>query len=107
MLYYLGKNYRNKQANTSAPCVAIVRTDTPDEEDDEDEENQDEKHEEKKSMKLSFDALQTILLEFQEGCGSVGSYFERISNLFHFEEPFLTFLFCCLLAVASLVLWMF
>lgn len=107
MLYYLCKNYRNRQKNIAVSRTSDVKNEVMEEDEDEDEDHQDGKHEEKKSLKLSLDALQTILLEFQEGCGSVGSYFERISNLFYFEEPFLTFLFCCLLAVASLVLWMF
>ena len=107
MLYYLFKNYRNKQENTFVPGITSVKTETPEDDDDEDEETQEGKQEEKKSLKHSLDALQTILLEFQEGCGSVGSYFERISNLSYFEEPFLTFLFCCILSMASFVLWMF
>ena len=41
---------------------------------------------EKKSLKQSLDILQNTLLEFQEGCGLVASYLERISNMAHFEE---------------------
>ena len=105
VLYYLFKNYRSKQKNPFVPKITVVKEETV--EDDDDGEGEEENQEEKKSLKLSFDALQTILLEFQEGCGSVGSYFERIANLSFFEEPILTFLFCCLLAVVTLVLWMF
>ena len=55
------------------------------EDDDEDEDNMDGK-EERKSLKQSLDTLQNTLLEFQEGCGLVASYLERISNMAHFEE---------------------
>jgi len=103
LLYYIIKNKKEKQENSFSPNLTGLRTETEDENDDEDEETK----EEKKSFKHSLDALQSILLEFQEGCGSIGSYFERMSNLMYFEEPFLTILFCCLLAGASLVLWMF
>ena len=50
--------------------------------------------EEKKSLKQSLDTLQNTLLEFQEGCGLVASYLERISNMAHFEEvPGYTYLY--------------
>ena len=55
------------------------------EEEDEEEDNMDGK-EERKSLKQSLDTLQNTLLEFQEGCGLVASYLERISNMAHFEE---------------------
>merc|ERR1719220_3088203 len=74
------------------------------EDEDEDEDNMDGGKEEKKSLKQSLDTLQNTLLEFQEGCGLVASYLERISNMAHFEESFLTFLACLLLIIASLVL---
>ena len=56
-----------------------------DEEEEEEEVEVDGK-EEKKSLKQSLDTLQNTLLEFQEGCGLVASYLERISNMAHFEE---------------------
>ena len=56
------------------------------EEEDEDEDNMDGGKEERKSLKQSLDTLQNTLLEFQEGCGLVASYLERISNMAHFEE---------------------
>ena len=57
------------------------------EEEDEDEDNMDGNNkEERKSLKQSLDTLQNTLLEFQEGCGLVASYLERISNMAHFEE---------------------
>ena len=108
MLYYLGKNYfSHKRENTAPATRNIVKLEVADDDDDEEDEYQEEKHDEKISLKFSFDALQTILLEFQEGCGSIASYFERISNLFYFEEPFLSLLLCSLLAFTSFVLWMF
>lgn len=62
--------------------------------------------EEKKSLMKSLDSLQKILLETQEWCGLVASYFERVSNLFHHEEPFLSGLVALLLLAAALVLFM-
>ena len=58
------------------------------EEEDEEEDNLDggSLKEERKSLKQSLDTLQNTLLEFQEGCGLVASYLERISNMAHFEE---------------------
>ena len=56
------------------------------EDEDEDEDNMDGGKEERKSLKQSLDSLQNTLLEFQEGCGLVASYLERISNMAHFEE---------------------
>ena len=56
-----------------------------DEEEEEEEVEVDGK-EEKKSLKQSLDTLQNTLLEFQEGCGLVASYLERIPNMAHFEE---------------------
>ena len=57
------------------------------EEDEEEEDNMDGgSKEERKSLKQSLDTLQNTLLEFQEGCGLVASYLERISNMAHFEE---------------------
>ena len=57
------------------------------EEDEDDEDNMDGSNkEERKSLKQSLDTLQNTLLEFQEGCGLVASYLERISNMAHFEE---------------------
>eukprot|EP00092_Neocalanus_flemingeri_P053074 GFUD01062271.1.p1 GENE.GFUD01062271.1~~GFUD01062271.1.p1 ORF type:complete len:143 (+),score=43.12 GFUD01062271.1:1-429(+) len=91
-----------KSNDTKIPRI-IVNKDLAEDDDDEEEETQ----EEKKSLKQSLDSLQNILQEFQEGCGLVASYLERISNLCHFEEPFLTVLFCGLLIVLSLVLWLF
>ena len=58
------------------------------EDEDEDEDNMDGGKEERKSLKQSLDSLQNTLLEFQEGCGLVASYLERISNMAHFEEVF-------------------
>ena len=108
LLYHLGTNYANKQNNSTASAVNIgIWGSVVDEDEDEDDECQEEKQDERKSLKFSFDSLQSILLEFQIGCGSVGSYFERIWNLLHFEEPFLTFLLCSLLGSFSFVLWMF
>ena len=95
-------NLKNKKSGKSRNIPRIVvKGDLGEDEDDEEEESQ----EGKKSLKQSLDSLQNILLEFQVGCGLVASYFERISNLCHFEEPFLTFLFCGLLVIVSLVLW--
>ena len=107
MLYYLGNNYVNKKEKTGSEIANVVKIETVEEDDDEDDDYQEDKPDEKKSLKFSFDSLQTILLEFQEACGSIASYFERILNLFYFEEPFLSFLFCSLLAFVSLILWMF
>ena len=57
------------------------------EEEEEEEDNMDGgSKEERKSLKQSLDTLQNTLLEFQEGCGLVASYLERISNMAHFEE---------------------
>ena len=53
---------------------------------EEEEEVEVDGKEEKKSLKQSLDTLQNTLLEFQEGCGLVASYLERISNMAHFEE---------------------
>ena len=107
MLYYLGNNYVNKKEKTGSESANVVKIETVEEDDDEDDDYQEDKQDEKKSLKFSFDSLQTILLEFQEACGSIASYFERILNLFYFEEPFLSVLFCSLLAFVSLILWMF
>eukprot|EP00090_Calanus_glacialis_P002726 TRINITY_DN12036_c0_g1_i1.p1 TRINITY_DN12036_c0_g1~~TRINITY_DN12036_c0_g1_i1.p1 ORF type:complete len:705 (-),score=187.46 TRINITY_DN12036_c0_g1_i1:134-2248(-) len=102
LLYHLFINLKNKKSGKSRNIPRIVvKGDLGEDEDDEEEESQ----EGKKSLKQSLDSLQNILLEFQVGCGLVASYFERISNLCHFEEPFLTFLFCGLLVIVSLVLW--
>lgn len=101
--YHLVCNYRSKRENHIVLKEAVVREESIEEDDDEDETGQ----EEKKSLKQSLDSLQNLLLEFQEGCGVVGSYLERVSNMAHFEEPFLSFLFCCLLLIVSLVLWLF
>ena len=107
MLYYLGNNYLHKKEKTGPDSANVAKIEIVEEDDDEDDEYQEDKHDEKKSLKFSFDSLQTILLEFQEACGSNASYFERILNLFYFEEPFLSFLLCSLLAFVSFVLWMF
>jgi len=102
MLYCLANNWMKKSDQTDIPKI-IVKNEAV--EDDEDEE--EEMQEEKKSLKQSLDSLQNILQEFQEGCGLVASYFERMFNLCHFEEPCLTFLFSVLLVGLSLVLWLF
>lgn len=104
LLYRLFVNWKNMKSdvNRVIPRTSI-KNDVIDDEDDEEEESQ----EEKKSLKQSLDSLQNILQEFQEGSGMVASYFERISNLCYFEEPFLTFLFSGLLVALSLVLWFF
>merc|ERR1712013_965605 len=101
LLYRLSLNWKNKKRgdNRTIPRIS-VNDDDIEEEDDEEEESP----EEKKSLKQSIDSLQNILLEFQEGSGLVASYFERISNLSDFEEPFLTCVFCVLLVLCSLVL---
>ena len=52
-----------------------------------------------------MDGLQKILLEIQEKSGIVASYFERIHNLFHHEEPFLAQLSGFLLLVAATILF--
>ena len=102
LLFRLGSNWKNRKMDANRRMQRIsVNNDVIEYEDDEEEELQ----EEKKSIKQSIDSLQNILLEFQEGSGTVASYFERISNLFYFEEPFLTFLFSALLVIFSLVLW--
>eukprot|EP00092_Neocalanus_flemingeri_P023579 GFUD01025569.1.p1 GENE.GFUD01025569.1~~GFUD01025569.1.p1 ORF type:complete len:721 (+),score=203.23 GFUD01025569.1:280-2442(+) len=103
LLYCLANNWKMKKSNNTKIPRIIVNKDLAEDDDDEEEETQ----EEKKSLKQSLDSLQNILQEFQEGCGLVASYLERISNLCHFEEPFLTVLFCGLLIVLSLVLWLF
>ena len=73
---------------------------------EEEEEEDEDEEEEKKSLKKSLDSLQKTLLEFQEGSGLVASYCERIWNLIHFEEKFLTFLLSALLLGAAGVLWL-
>ena len=64
------------------------------EDEDEDEDNMDGGKEERKSLKQSLDSLQNTLLEFQEGCGLVASYLERISNMAHFEEVWMWMKIC-------------
>jgi len=103
VLYCLAKNWNNKRSKNDETQKVLVKTEMVEDEEDEEEETL----EEKKSLKQSLDSLQNILQEFQEGCGLVASYFERVSNLCHFEEPFLSLLFCGLLVAVSLVLWFF
>ena len=80
-----------------------LKTDTEEEEVDEEEEDEEE---EKKSFMKNLDSLQKILLEFQVGTGLVASYCERISNLFQFEEPFLTKLWSAGLLITAGLLWL-
>ena len=80
-----------------------LKTDTEEEEVDEEEEDEEE---EKKSFMKNLDSLQKILLEFQVGTGLVASYCERISNLFQFEEPFLTNLWSAGLLITAGLLWL-
>ena len=70
------------------------------------EDDEEDEEEQKKSLLKSLDSLQKILLEFQVVTGLVASYLERISNLFHFEEPFLTHLWAALLLATASVLWL-
>ena len=88
LLYHLGTNYDNTQNNSTSSVGNIGKEDSVvDEDEDEDDKCQEEKKDARKSLKFSFDSLQTILFEFQEGCGgSVGSYIERIWNLLHFKD---------------------
>ena len=74
-----------------------------DEEEDEDDDMIDD--EEKTTILKSLDGLQKILLEIQEKSGIVASYFERIHNLFHHEEPFLSQLSGFLLLVSATILF--
>ena len=80
-----------------------LKTDTEEEEVDEEEEDEEE---EKKSFMKNLDSLRKILLEFQVGTGLVASYCERISNLFQFEEPFLTKLWSAGLLITAGLLWL-
>jgi len=102
ILWQLFRNYRSSGNRSNIPKLP-AREDSMEDE-DEDEDNMDGGKEERKSLKQSLDTLQNTLLEFQEGCGLVASYLERISNMAHFEEAFLTCLFCFVLILASLVL---
>ena len=107
LLYHLSINWKKKKGNLlkkSSVTKTMIKNDMVEEEDEEDEDSQEQ--EEKKSLKQSLDSLQNILLELQEGCGLLASYFERVFNLFHFEVPFLTFLFGTVLLITSAVLWL-
>jgi len=100
----LFRNYRSSRNRPNLPKLPAREESL--EEEDEEEDNLDggSLKEERKSLKQSLDTLQNTLLEFQEGCGLVASYLERISNMAHFEEAFLTGLFCFILILASLIL---
>ena len=88
----------------------VLHQETPlsklDTEEEEGEEEEEDDEEQKKSFMRNLDSLQKILLEFQVGTGLVASYLERVSNLFYFEEPFLTYLWAALLLATATVLWL-
>ena len=77
------------------------------EEDEEDDEEETAEDEERRSLLKSLDSIQKILLETQEGCGIVASYFERVTNLFTHEEPFISGLVTCLLGITASILFVF
>jgi len=103
LLFRFYKNWKNKRNKIPPEQEIIAKAEVIDDADDDDEE---EMQEEKKSLKQSLDSLQNILLEFQEGCGLVASYLERLFNLCHFEEQALSLLFCFLLFILSLILYL-
>jgi len=98
-LYQLITNYRNRRTHHYQPSM-VPRLESMEEEEEEEEDK-----EEKKSIKQSIDSFQNTLQEFQECCGLVASYLEKVSNMAHFQEVFLSCLFCMVLLVASLILY--
>ena len=103
LTYILFNNWRSKNVklvSTTAKTEAVQ-----DDEEEEDEETVDE--EDKKSLLKSIDSLQKILLEIQEKSGVVASYCERIHNLFHHEETFLSRLLSVVLLLAAFILFVF
>ena len=102
LLYFFFKNWKTKSAAHTSLVKALSVN-----EDDDDEEEEAVDEEQKRSFMKSLDGLQKILLEIQEKSGVVASYFERVHNLFHHEETFLSLLMCGLLIISACILFIF